>query len=179
MLPARLRLTSLALVTLVLLGLAASCGGSSSGKASNGKVPVVTSLNLFADLIQNVGGDRVQVTALVPAAADPHTYEPVPSQIAKVADAKLIVINGLNLEQTLHDLIYNNAGGGVPIIVMSDGLSTLAGNAAEGEASNPAPVAERPERHALRGEDQRWPHRGRSRRGRRVPRERHRLPRAT
>jgi ABC-type Zn uptake system ZnuABC Zn-binding protein ZnuA len=98
---------------------------------------VVTSLNLFADLIQHVGGDKVQVTALVPADADPHTYEPVPSQVAKVADADLVVINGLGLEQTLHDLIYNNVRGGVQIVQMSDGLPTLAGNAAEGETSNP------------------------------------------
>jgi manganese/iron transport system substrate-binding protein len=125
------------LVALVLLGLAVSCGGSTGGMTSTGQVRVVTSLNLFADLIQHVGGDRVQVTALVPADADPHTYEPVPSQVAKVASAKLVVLNGLGLEQTLHDLIYNNVGGNVPIVVMSDGLSTLAGNAQEGETSNP------------------------------------------
>jgi ABC-type Zn uptake system ZnuABC Zn-binding protein ZnuA len=118
------------------LGLAVSCGGS-SGKSASDQVRVVTSLNLFADLIQHVSGDKVQVTALVPADADPHTYEPVPSQVVKVADADLVLINGLNLEQALHDLIYNNVRGGVQIVQMSDGLPTLAGNAAEGEAANP------------------------------------------
>ncbi len=125
-----------AMIVLVFPVMAISCGGS-SGKSASGQVRVVTSLNLFADLIQNVGGDKVQVTALVPADADPHTYEPVPSQVAKVADADLVLINGLNLEQTLHDLIYNNVRGGVQVVEMSSGLPTLAGNAAEGEASNP------------------------------------------
>jgi ABC-type Zn uptake system ZnuABC Zn-binding protein ZnuA len=134
---AALSLAGVVLAALALVSVTASCGGGSGDKSSTGQVPVVTSLNLFADLIQNVGGDRVQVTALIPADADPHTYEPVPSQVAKVAKAKLVVVNGLGLEQTLHDLIYNNVGGDVPVIQMTDGLSALAGNAAEGEVSNP------------------------------------------
>lgn len=134
---AALALAASALVTSMLVGSVVSCGGSSGGNGSTGKIQVVTSLSLFADLIQNVGGDRVQVTALIPADADPHTYEPVPSQVVKVAKAKIVFINGLGLEQTLHDLIYNNVGNGVPIIQMTDGLPALAGNAAEGEANNP------------------------------------------
>ena len=98
---------------------------------------VVTSLTLFADFIQHVGGDRVQVTALVPADADPHTYEPAPAKVKDVTKADLVVINGLGLEQTLHDLIYNNVRSGVPIVTMTDGLPVLAGNLSEGETGNP------------------------------------------
>jgi manganese/iron transport system substrate-binding protein len=100
-------------------------------------VRVVPSLTLFADLVQHVGGDRVQVTALVPADADPHTYEPAPAKVKDVTKADLVVINGLGLEETLHDLIYNNVGSGVPIVEMADGLPVLAGNPSEGETGNP------------------------------------------
>ena len=127
----------IALVLLALGGPAVACGGSGNETAAGGGVRVVTSLTLFADLVQHVGGDRVQVTALVPADADPHTYEPVPSQVAKVTKADLVVINGLGLEETLHDLIYNNVGSGVPIVEMADGLPVLAGNPSEGETGNP------------------------------------------
>ena len=96
---------------------------------------VVTSIALFGDLIQHVGGDSVQVTALVPPGADPHTYEPAPPQAAKVAQAGLVVINGLNLEETLHDLIQNNAGGSVPVVEMAGGLPVI--GAASGTAGNP------------------------------------------
>lgn len=96
---------------------------------------VVTSIELFADLIRNVGGDRVQVTALVPPGADPHTYEPAPPQAAKVAQADLVVINGLNLEETLHDLIQNNVGGSVPVVEMAGGLPVI--GAASGTPGNP------------------------------------------
>jgi manganese/iron transport system substrate-binding protein len=133
----RAPLIALALLALALGGLAVACGSSGNQQAAGGQVRVVTSLTLFADFIQHVGGDRVQVTALVPADADPHTYEPAPSQVAKVTKADLVVINGLGLEQTLHDLIYNNVRGGVPVVEMAAGLPVLAGNPQEGETGNP------------------------------------------
>ena len=45
-----------------------------------------------------VGGDRVEVTVLVPPGAEPHTYEPTPSQMKDVAKADLYVMNGAGLE---------------------------------------------------------------------------------
>ena len=133
------RLTRATLATLALLGLAAlavSCGGSSQTTQGNpSRLQVVTSINLFADLIEHVGGDRVQVTALVPPGADPHTYAPVPSQAAKVAKADLVVINGLDLEQTLHDLIQNSARGNAVVVEMTAGLPII-GSSGSG-AGNP------------------------------------------
>ena len=129
--PSRSLLIVLALLALATVGLLTACGGGSGQKTAGGQVKVVTSLQLFADMIQNVGGDRVQVTALVPADADPHTYEPVPSQVAKIADADLVVINGVGLEQTLHDLIYNNVRKGVSVVEMATGLPVIGGGADE------------------------------------------------
>lgn len=109
----------------VTLGLMGACGSEDNGGGGD-KVQVVTSLALFKDMIDNVAGDRAEVTALVPGDADPHTYEPIPSQVAKVADADLVLINGLGLEATLEDLINNNVGDGVPVVEMTHGLATLA-----------------------------------------------------
>jgi manganese/iron transport system substrate-binding protein len=134
---AQFPLASLVLLALALSGLAVACGGNSGDKTTGGQVRVVTSLELFADFIRHVGGDRVQVTALIPGNADPHTYEPVPSQVAKVTKADLVMINGLGLEKTLSGLIENNVHGGVSIIKMADGLPVLAGNPNEGETGNP------------------------------------------
>ena len=131
----RFPLASLAL--LALGGLAVACGGGGDGKAAGGQVRVVTSLEIFADFIRHVGGDRIQVTALVPGHADPHTYEPAPSQVAKVTKADLVVINGLGLEETLHDLIYNNVGSGVPIVETAEGLPVIGGSDDGNGAGNP------------------------------------------
>jgi ABC-type Zn uptake system ZnuABC Zn-binding protein ZnuA len=86
---------------------------------------VVTSIELFADLIRQVGGERAQVTALVPASADPHTYEPVPSKVVDISKADLVLINGLGFEETLLNVIENNVKSGVPIVEMSAGLPVL------------------------------------------------------
>jgi len=134
---AQFALASLVLLALALSGLLVACGGSGGDKAAGGQVRVVTSLELFADFIRHVGGDRVQVTALIPGNADPHTYEPAPSQVAKVTKADLVIINGLGLEKTLSGLIENNVHGGVSIIKMADGLPVLAGDPNEGETGNP------------------------------------------
>ena len=121
-LPLFLILTGLLLAT---AGLAAACGGKGEQRPPKAGPKVVTSIALFADLIRQVGGERAQVTALVPAGADPHTYEPVPSKLVDVSEADLVLINGVGLEETLMDVIKNNVRGGAPITEMSAGLQVL------------------------------------------------------
>ena len=121
-LPLFLILTGLLLAT---AGLGAACGGKGEQTPPKAGPKVVTSIALFADLIRQVGGERAQVTALVPAGADPHTYEPVPSKLVDVSEADLVLINGVGLEETLMDVIKNNVRGGAPITEMSAGLQVL------------------------------------------------------
>jgi manganese/iron transport system substrate-binding protein len=123
---ARLYLLGLGVV-LAALAATTACGGGGEEEEvpAASHVRVVTSLELFGDLIEHVGGDRVQITSLVPGGADPHTYEPVPSQVADVTKADVVLVNGLGLEQTLQNVIENNVGADVPVVVMSEGLSPL------------------------------------------------------
>jgi manganese/iron transport system substrate-binding protein len=108
--------------------LAAACGGKGAPTSPKAGLKVVTSIDLFADLIRPVAGDRAEIVALVPAGADPHTYEPVPSKLVDISEADLILINGLGIEETLMDVIKNNVRGGVPVIEMSAGLPVLQGD---------------------------------------------------
>src|SRR5690606_4255294 len=55
---------------------------------------VVVSFSVLADIVEQVGGDRVSVTSLVPVGGDAHTFDPSPDQIAAIADADLIVEAG-------------------------------------------------------------------------------------
>jgi ABC-type Zn uptake system ZnuABC Zn-binding protein ZnuA len=126
--PRRSRLAILLIpigLLLAIAGLAAACGGKGEQTSPKAGPKVVTSIELFADLIHQVAGERAQVTALVPAGADPHTYEPVPSKVVDVSEADLVLINGVGLEETLMDVIKNNVGSGVPVIEMSAGLPVL------------------------------------------------------
>lgn len=59
---------------------------------------VVTSFTIIKDMVQEIGGDRVDVHNLVPTGTDPHDYEPLPEDIKKATDADVLFYNGLNLE---------------------------------------------------------------------------------
>jgi ABC-type Zn uptake system ZnuABC Zn-binding protein ZnuA len=84
--------------------------------AATGPLPVVTTSTVFGDLIKNVGGDLVAVTSLVPAGADVHTFEPKPADLRAMTGARLIVMNGLGLDDWLRDTITNAAAPGTPLL---------------------------------------------------------------
>ena len=84
-------------------------------------INVVTTSNILADWVREVGGDRVDVFPLLPANADPHTYQPGAQDIARIADADLVFSIGLQLEGGwLEDLIENAARDHDSIIAVGD-----------------------------------------------------------
>lgn len=108
-------------VSLVVAVLAAGCG-QPAGSAGVGKLTVVTTSSVFADMIGNVGGDRVTVSALVPHSADVHTFQPSPADVRAVAGARLLVMNGLGLDDWLRDTIVNASAAGTPLVELGTGL---------------------------------------------------------
>lgn len=94
------------------------------------KLDVVTSFSILADLVQHVGGDRIQVTNLVDADADAHVYDPSPDDAKALLRADLIVANGLGFEPWLERLLassepagkrINASAGVVPLMLEEDG----------------------------------------------------------
>ncbi|MDY7579321.1 metal ABC transporter substrate-binding protein [Herbaspirillum sp. RTI4] len=69
------------------------------------KVAVVASFSILGDIVRQVGGDRVNVTALVGPDQDAHVFQPAPDDVKTVARAKLVVVNGLGFEGWLSRLI--------------------------------------------------------------------------
>jgi len=88
------------------------------------RLNVVASFSIPGDFVRNVGGDRVEVTTLVGPSADVHVYTPAPVDAKTIADAKLVVVNGLGLEGWLPRLVQS-AGGKAAIIVASNGITPL------------------------------------------------------
>ena len=73
-------------------------------------VSVVSTTNIVADWIGNIGGDRVEVLSLLPVGADPHAYQPGAQDVAAIADADMVLAIGLGLEESwLHELLENAA----------------------------------------------------------------------
>ncbi|MBR1154568.1 metal ABC transporter substrate-binding protein [Bradyrhizobium sp. JYMT SZCCT0428] len=72
------------------------------------RLKVVASFSILGDFVRNVGGDRVSVTTLVGPEGDAHVYSPTPADAKKIADAKLIFINGLGFEGWLPRLVQSS-----------------------------------------------------------------------
>jgi zinc/manganese transport system substrate-binding protein len=86
------------------------------------RLNVVASFSILGDFVRNVGGDRVSVTTLVGPDGDVHVYTPAPADAKKIADAKLLVINGLGLEGWLPRLVQS-AGNKATIVTASQGIA--------------------------------------------------------
>lgn len=91
---------------------------------NDGPIKVVTSTSILADFARQVGGDRVDVTSILPANADPHDFEPSPDDVISIEDADLIVLHGLELD-TWADSLIDAAQSDAPIVIATMGIETL------------------------------------------------------
>ncbi len=96
---------------------------SSTLWAQSEALKVVASTTIIADVAQRIGGDKVQVVALVPPDADTHAFQPTPQDVALVAEADILFVNGAGYETFLGALL-ENAGNVTPIVV-SNGVEIL------------------------------------------------------
>jgi zinc/manganese transport system substrate-binding protein len=88
------------------------------------RLNVVASFSILADFVQNVGGDRVDVTSLVGPNGDVHVYTPTPADARKIAAAGLVVVNGLGLEGWLPRLVQSSGNKAVTVVA-SRGIEPL------------------------------------------------------
>jgi zinc/manganese transport system substrate-binding protein len=91
---------------------------------AEGRLNVVASFSIVADFVKNIGGDRVNVTSLVGPNGDAHVYAPAPQDAKSIADAQLVVINGLGLEGWLPRLLQS-AGSKAAVVIASKGVTPL------------------------------------------------------
>lgn len=68
---------------------------------------VVAVESFLADIAQNVAGDRVRIETLMPLGVDPHSFEPTPQDVKKVADSQILIVNGAGFEEFLKNLLAN------------------------------------------------------------------------
>jgi len=88
------------------------------------RVNVVTSFSILGDFAKNVGGERVTVTTLVGPNSDVHVYSPAPADAKKIADAKLVIINGFGLEGWLPRLL-RSSGSKATIVTATKDIAPL------------------------------------------------------
>jgi zinc/manganese transport system substrate-binding protein len=86
------------------------------------KIQIVASFSILGDFAKNVGGERVNITTLVGPDSDVHVYTPAPADAKRIADAKLVIINGLGLEGWLPRLVQSS-GGKAAIVTATTGIA--------------------------------------------------------
>lgn len=146
------RLNPVFLIILILALLLSACGSSAAsskpGVDPAGRLQVVATTTIVADVVRNIGGDQVDVIALLPPETDPHTFDPSPQDVAKVADADVVFANGAGLETFLKSMM-DNAGGKAKVFYVSDGIQLL--QAPDLKLGTPAPGEE-----SLSGDPHTW-----------------------
>lgn len=89
------------------------------------KLNVIATFSILGDIVQNVGGDRVEVTTLVGPDGDAHVFQPAPADAQAVAGADVIVANGLGFEGWM-DRLVEASGTTAAIITASETVMPLA-----------------------------------------------------
>ncbi|MGH2590492.1 MAG: metal ABC transporter substrate-binding protein [Actinomycetota bacterium] len=97
---------------------ATACSGGDPGGGDG--VRVVTTVSPITNIVQNVGGGRVVVTGIVPEGTNSHTFEPAPSDARAMAEADVVFVNGLHLEEPTFELAQANVREGVEIVQLGD-----------------------------------------------------------
>jgi ABC-type Zn uptake system ZnuABC Zn-binding protein ZnuA len=119
-LPALTALRSLVALLAVAL-VVAGCARTPADAAGDNRIHVVATTTVLADMVRQVGGERVSVESLVPKGGEAHTFDPTPSDVRRVVEADLIVRNGLGLDDWLLNLI-EDAGSKAPVVALGEDL---------------------------------------------------------
>jgi ABC-type Zn uptake system ZnuABC Zn-binding protein ZnuA len=99
---------------------------SASNATSTEKLNVVTSVSPISNIVKNVAGEKIILTGLVPEGVNSHTFELVPSDVVKVNDADLVIIDGLGLEVNVEDVVdqAQNTNPDLQILKLGDNTIT-------------------------------------------------------
>jgi len=93
---------------------------------NDGQLNVVTTVSPITNIVYNIGGERINLTGIVPEGTNSHTFEPAPSDAKTLAQADLIFINGLKLEEPTLELAEANKKMDAEIILLGEQTITPA-----------------------------------------------------
>ncbi len=97
--------------------------GAGAARADEGRMKVVTTFTVLADMSQHVAGDAADVVSITKPGAEIHGYEPTPRDLVGAQDADLILRNGMNLELWFEQFIANL--GDIPSVTLTDGIDPI------------------------------------------------------
>jgi zinc/manganese transport system substrate-binding protein len=123
------RLTFLVFAIALAGSVASGCGDEAGAGSASGTTVVATTTQV-SDFVRNVAGERADVHQILQPNADPHEYEPRPSDVKSVAGAALAVRSGGDVDDWLRDVL-DNAGGDAPVLTLSEHVHTRSNDAGD------------------------------------------------
>ncbi|MEX0825580.1 MAG: metal ABC transporter substrate-binding protein [Acidimicrobiia bacterium] len=106
---------------LLAVGVLAGC----SERADDDRPLVVATTTMLGDVAANIVGESARLEVLMPRGVDPHDYEPSSQEVALLAEADLVIANGLELEEGLEDVIAGVIDDGVRVLEVAPLLDPL------------------------------------------------------
>ncbi len=94
-----------------------ACGSGTTDEAASDKINVLATTPMLGDFISEIGGENINLTVLMPAEVDPHTYDPSPQDASKIADADIVFYIGLKYEPTALIKLINNTSNNDSVLV--------------------------------------------------------------
>ena len=104
----------------LLLSACSTSAGEEQLPLSERTINVVTTTGMIADITKNVGGDRVQVTALMGPGVDPHLYKASEGDVLRLQEADVIFYNGLHLEAQMGEVLERLNEFGIKTVAVTD-----------------------------------------------------------
>jgi ABC-type Zn uptake system ZnuABC Zn-binding protein ZnuA len=108
-------------LSLAFLQFFSACGSGISRPKNEGLPKVLAVESFLADITKNIAGSRLEIETLIPLGLDPHSFEPSPGDVAKIAESDILIINGSGFEEWLNDII-TGANEKIIIVECSKGL---------------------------------------------------------
>lgn len=105
--------------------------GCGAGNEADSRTRVVATTTQIGALVREVAGDRVDLTVLLAAGADAHDYEPSPKAVAQIKDAKVVLMNGIGLDEWLNGIV--GGAGAKQVVVVTDGIVVRDGGDGHGD----------------------------------------------
>jgi manganese/iron transport system substrate-binding protein len=128
------------LFLVVSMTLIVGCGGDASkggGAGSEEKVQVAATISVIQNMVERVGGDRVETFSIVPVGGSPETFQPSPRDAGRISESRVIFENGAGLDTWVEDLVESAGNEEQLVVKLSEGLEPLEGGEHEHAEGNP------------------------------------------
>jgi zinc transport system substrate-binding protein len=124
----RLKVMIVLLGVILTVGIFSGCRGEVAAPLDEKKVLVVTTLFPQYDFVKNIGGERVELTLLLPPGAEPHSYEPTPRDILNIQRADVFIYTGEQMEPWAHRVLAGVKKDSLVVVDTSTGIELMEGH---------------------------------------------------